>query len=1546
MQVQRYALLQAISFTAIEQQNNVESVTEIARRLMEVLPAVDEISNDAAQLAIGISSNVMRVGRTYHAEVPAIKLLLQSLDSAALAMRRQESFLTQLPTMAPTEAPTTHFPTMSPTVFVNNTQKVMGSSVGSSSSSSLWQGQNLRGRHLAAVPPSGQPSGQPSSQPSGAPTEVPTSMPTLLSVPPAVNLILPSLSIFTQAVTDVLVPGMLLQNMQFETFGISVSVTPIGQRVNMVIPLSDAAALDKVSAPFLSIESLTSNANANANTGDLVVVSAIELHPLLFSVQDQQALISSALIVNASTGISTLSDAIRIFLPNIGDPNLGDLPIETETFVTECPDIRFMSTNFTCAGTNVTIYHVCDGVGYTLKSKCPTHQEAPGCTLLNLNTSTSTANGELSIVSDGNTLRPVKVQIPGSRVYAPTTDNCRVVEFNISGTLCECPLSRITSVQVTSPSASPVVSIPVGIAAVAAVRRIVPGPLLPPLQMLKNLRLQEIPSPGVSLWALVCLLFTVGGGLGAYKMCHLVWYKYRLLHPLPEVAPNIEVVTVKVRGRDVEFTVNHDEENEKLHRLRHGTNDQRREDDDKKDTVVASTPELAHVASAPAPALTAAATATSSSYTDLARSSIPPILLEDTHVLRHPHVLRWWGTLLYNHPLAWLFHSVSKMAVYSVYDIACKCISITSYYLVTICVLCALHNWQYPAYVPACYGPSTEKACLEVTALLDPWQPLCQWSVYANTITKDSFYTSGVPHFKCSSRDIGASATCAFGLMLLASMLVPIAVLPLEYILKMVNSPIMPFFSTIKLLDRRHVPAMVASSFREGSSFHYYRTLMSHMQRSFPESTDTGTTTTTTTTTTTATATATAKKNLPAISLPVTVPSGASLTISSLLDALRITRVQSVAKENRREFDRCWGLQVHTRSFRSSSDSNSDTAGTGKQKTKVVDQGQEVQQKDLQILESVDVGTTAETGNTSTHVNWELYRYYLPLVGKVPRWFRLLYNTYRCLKYAIKGILKLFCLLPAKYHKYTHMGHIIESQLNQTQAIAAKHSLLYSDKYMQGTLRALFPEELVFSLYNIQLFRLFILDICGGNNTLAHACVSVMYDRSYPVHLPVAYRTRLIGAAMLLAMHIALLFYLSSLWSRGLQWQLVLAVSGLFLVIGEFACCQIAEVLYAELYLPWLAGKNAKHAAASLIRVAASVDSLSGAGNGDGTATNASSGSGVKSAFNAAPYLFASFRVVINSHAAHNGNGLISGDRNSNLAIKKLASVQQPAEQVIMQYTQAEPGGHGLQWLVPQVRPQGYRPPQNLLVFIRRGVYILFSPGSYVTLMKNVRQFYLQCMRHVLHLPWFMQQVMIRAILVLTATFVGGCIYYVTYILTDIRGRGAIALVVTVILCIALRCYALRIYIALRHVYREVIAWMYLHGVFWSVDRRIERRRVAGSDDGINWVQVAPAPEHMPPASEPESHTAAPALVPSKAASKPPSKRRIIKRGATGQNIDLNSGSPQSEKAVAPARELVPYVYNSVSELVEVVPEDPMVVYKRELQEVCTRERVNAFVRA
>ena len=52
MQTQRYVLLQAIAFTALEQQNNVESVVEIARRLMEALPAVDEISTTSGTMYV------------------------------------------------------------------------------------------------------------------------------------------------------------------------------------------------------------------------------------------------------------------------------------------------------------------------------------------------------------------------------------------------------------------------------------------------------------------------------------------------------------------------------------------------------------------------------------------------------------------------------------------------------------------------------------------------------------------------------------------------------------------------------------------------------------------------------------------------------------------------------------------------------------------------------------------------------------------------------------------------------------------------------------------------------------------------------------------------------------------------------------------------------------------------------------------------------------------------------------------------------------------------------------------------------------------------------------------------------------------------------------------------------------------------------------------------------------------------------------------------------------------------------------------------------
>jgi len=171
----------------------------------------------AAQLAIEISNNVMQVGRRYQAEVPALQLLLQSLDSAALAIRQKESQFTLARTLAPTT------PILFPAFVVNNTHNSTG--IVSASRSSSSRGKSLRGRRLAVAP-----SGQPTGQPSGAPTQAPTYMPTLPPVPPAVQLILPSLSIFAQAVTNVLVPGMLLQSMQYDTFGISLSVTPVNQR--------------------------------------------------------------------------------------------------------------------------------------------------------------------------------------------------------------------------------------------------------------------------------------------------------------------------------------------------------------------------------------------------------------------------------------------------------------------------------------------------------------------------------------------------------------------------------------------------------------------------------------------------------------------------------------------------------------------------------------------------------------------------------------------------------------------------------------------------------------------------------------------------------------------------------------------------------------------------------------------------------------------------------------------------------------------------------------------------------------------------------------------------------------------------------------------------------------------------------------------------------------------------------------------------------------------------------------------------------------------
>ena len=188
-------------------------------------------NDDAAELALDISSNVMRVGRAQNADVPALQLLLQSLDSAALALRLQHSHLTQLSTPAPTSAPPTHEPTSHPTVIVNSTHN---STRNAASSSSGRSGNNLRGRRRLAIVPSGQPTGQPSEQPSGQPTgspsEVPTSSPTLAPIPPAIQLILPCLSIFIQSVTAVQVPGMLMQNMRYDTFAVSVFVAPTNQR--------------------------------------------------------------------------------------------------------------------------------------------------------------------------------------------------------------------------------------------------------------------------------------------------------------------------------------------------------------------------------------------------------------------------------------------------------------------------------------------------------------------------------------------------------------------------------------------------------------------------------------------------------------------------------------------------------------------------------------------------------------------------------------------------------------------------------------------------------------------------------------------------------------------------------------------------------------------------------------------------------------------------------------------------------------------------------------------------------------------------------------------------------------------------------------------------------------------------------------------------------------------------------------------------------------------------------------------------------------------
>jgi hypothetical protein len=155
----------------------------------------------------------MKVGRAGHADVATLQLLLHSLDSAALAMGQQESRLTQLPTAAHTPAPSTHVLTARPIVVMNSTHNSTRSiaDIRSGESSS-----NLRGRRLAKVP---------SGQPSGSPSEVPTLTPS----PPAIQLILPSLSIFTQAATAVQVPGMLMQNMRYDTFGVSVFVTPINQ---------------------------------------------------------------------------------------------------------------------------------------------------------------------------------------------------------------------------------------------------------------------------------------------------------------------------------------------------------------------------------------------------------------------------------------------------------------------------------------------------------------------------------------------------------------------------------------------------------------------------------------------------------------------------------------------------------------------------------------------------------------------------------------------------------------------------------------------------------------------------------------------------------------------------------------------------------------------------------------------------------------------------------------------------------------------------------------------------------------------------------------------------------------------------------------------------------------------------------------------------------------------------------------------------------------------------------------------------------------------
>ena len=149
------------------------------------------------------------------------------------------------------------------------------------------------------------------------------------------------------------------------------------------------------------------------------------------------------------------------------------------------------------------------------------------------------------------------------------------------------------------------------------------------------------------------------------------------------------------------------------------------------------------------------------------------------------------------------------------------------------------------------------------------------------------------------------------------------------------------------------------------------------------------------------------------------------------------------------------------------------------------------------------------------------------------------------------------------------------------------------------------------------------------------------------------------------------------------------------------------------------------------------------------------------------------------------------------------------------------------------------------------------------------------------------------------------------------------------------------------------LAWLHLHGVCKYVIRRIERKRVAGADDGINWVQVAPAPE--PVAEMPSSSQS--------------TKRIIIKRGLSAQNLqtgemaalpdnvedhhnawrknnrfDINGANNSSfvnrvvkqSKATALAPAPVPYEYKTRSRITP-VPEptdDSIAAYKLHLEEM------------